>query len=370
MSTDRELDDRLAAAAGVRDADLPALPDDFLAVLRVDADEPASVVAARQLVADARGARVRPRRRRPSRKLLARAGAGLLVIAAAWTAAVVVDTPDRPGPRQASPTPSVGIEAPVEGIRLVAAEAVTFPLSVDPVPEGLTPTFSRWGGVAFYPGQPLVFSADYSSEDGDRFLVRLFPDDPRAWPDSGWSVDGPVTGTVGVDGATAEVRQGDGYVTLLWERPDGRWSQVLGEGAYGGTEAARAVAESIVDRPQPVGLQFGLAPAGWSIGGYEESRSLDLVSDTDPQQLLRLSLIGREGGLTIDTALLGEDSVGPAVPVTVKGLEARLALVEGDPDFWRLVGQFPDGPMFLLVAPQDVTQEQLLAIAEQVTYTP
>ena len=181
-----------------------------------------------------------------------------------------------------------------------------------------------------------------------------------------------MTGTVSVGGAPAEVREEDGSVTLLWERSDGKWVQVLGEGAYGGTAAARAVAESVVDRPQPVGLQFGLAPAGWSIGGYEESRSLDLVSDSDPQQLLRVSLIGRQGGLTVDTALSGTELAAPVVPVTVKGLEGRLALVEGygNPDFWNLIGQFADGPMFLLVAPQELTRQQLLAIADQVTYTP
>ena len=369
MSTDRELDTLLAGAAAVRDAELPSLPDAFLTDLRAGAEEPASVLAARQLVDDAR--RSRPRRR-PSRKVLVRVGAGVLAIAAAWTTAVIVDRPDAEAPPVAAPTPSQVVEAPVDGIGLVAAERATFPLSVDPVPPGLTPTFSRWGGVDFYPGQPLVYSADYSSAGSDRFLVRLFPDDPRAWPDSGWSVDGPVTGSATVDGAVAEVRSRDGYLTLLWERADGRWMQVLGEGAYGETDAAVAVAESIVDRPQPVGLQFGLAPAGWSIGGYEESRSLDLVNDAEPQQLLRLSLIGREGGLTIDSALAGTELAAPVVPVTVKGLEGRLALVDGydAPDYWNLVGQFADGPMFLLVAPQDLTVEQVVAIADQVTYSP
>ena len=34
MITDRELDAQLAGAAAVRDADLPALPEDFLAHLK------------------------------------------------------------------------------------------------------------------------------------------------------------------------------------------------------------------------------------------------------------------------------------------------------------------------------------------------
>ena len=57
MITDRELDDRLAAAAASGSVEVPALPEGFLAALRAEADEPASVVAARQLVDDARRGR-------------------------------------------------------------------------------------------------------------------------------------------------------------------------------------------------------------------------------------------------------------------------------------------------------------------------
>ncbi len=52
--------------------------------------------------------------------------------------------------------------------------------------------------------------------------------------------------------------------------------QSLGHGAYSETAAVIAVAESIVDRPRPVGPQFGLGPAGWSLNGYEERWSIDL----------------------------------------------------------------------------------------------
>jgi hypothetical protein len=382
--TDRELDAQLAGAAGIRDADLPALPEDFLghlttptAVDRVTTadSEPASLVAARQLVSDARDARTAtgPRRRRPGRKALLRAGVAVVAIAAAWTAAVLVTPPDR----AASPD---GTAAP---ITLVAAEEITFPLSLDPAPEGLTPTFSRFGGVAPFEDYPLVFTADYRSADGygDGFTLWLHSEDPRGLddyfqPEDSSDYDITEAGTVSIDGSEAEFASGDydtnTFANLLWERPDGRWVQILGNGAYGETAAVVAVAESIVDRPQPVGLQFGLAPAGWSLNGYEESRSIDLSNDEDPQQRLILSLIGREGGATLDTVLEGEPMAAPVTPVTVQGAEGRLALLDGfeDPDYWRLVGQLPNGPMFLLVAPQALTQEQVLQIAEQVTYTP
>jgi hypothetical protein len=257
----------------------------------------------------------------------------------------------------------------------VAAEQVTFPLSLEPVPDGLVPTFSRSGGVPYHGDQPLVFTADYTSPDGgDRVLLELFPADPRQLPDVGWSEQGDPAGTATVDGAPAELRRGNGVTTLLWERADGHWVWLLGEGHHADPAALTAVAESIVDRPQPVGLQFGLAPAGWSLGGYEESRSLDLISDTDPgQQPLRVSVFGPGPDLTVDSSFEGMSLAGPVQTVTIQGQEGRMALAQGgpgSPNYWFVVGRLPAGRFFLLLAPQILTQDQVLQIAEQVTYTP
>ncbi|MGI9157889.1 MAG: hypothetical protein ACR2FG_14855, partial [Marmoricola sp.] len=95
MITDRELDAQLAAAAGIRDQDLPALPADFLTALRSGDDPeparpvttgPASVVAARQLVTDARERRTSTRRR-PARS---RARLAAVLVATAVAAAALV----------------------------------------------------------------------------------------------------------------------------------------------------------------------------------------------------------------------------------------------------------------------------------------
>ncbi len=317
-------------------------------------------------------------RRRPGRKAVLRAGLAVIAVAAAWTTAVVVAPSDRTTtPPQASETPTSGpIETPANGITLVAAEEITFPLSLDPAPAGLTPTFSRFGGVAPFADYPLRFTADYRSADGaDGFTLWLFQSDPRGLADQFQPQDAPdivETGTISIDGSPAEFVRTQSSANLVWQRPDGQWVQILGDGAYSETAAVVAVAESIVDRPQSVGLQFGLAPAGWSLNGYEESRSIDLSNDEDPNQRLVLSLIGREGGATLDTVLEGEPMAAPVATVTIQGQEGRLALLDGgdDPDYWRAVGQLPDGPLFLLVAPQALTQEQVLQIAEQVTYTP
>src|SRR3712207_2437170 len=113
------------------------------------------------------------------------------------------------------------------------------------------------GGEGYYGDLPLVFTADWFSGGPDRILVNVFAEDPRGDADSPYGFDRPATGSASVAGAPAELR---GENDLLWQRPDGRWVRVLGEGAYGDLAALLPVAESLVDRPQPLGLQFGLAP--------------------------------------------------------------------------------------------------------------
>jgi hypothetical protein len=349
---------------------------------------PAARSAARAALLEEIGAsrtvRSRLRASLPGRRLSLRLGAAVVAVAAAWTTAVVVApgdaAPGRPAPLATAPAPA----AP-GGIDLVAAEAVTFPVSLDPVPEGLTPLYSRRGGIAQYGSTPPFYVADYEptslvsggpgaaaagAADPGRVLLGLFPEDPRSSEEYGFWAEGDPTGTATVDGIEAGVWREEGTVSLLWERPDGQWVWLAGEGAQARTESLVAVAGSIVDRPQPVGLQFGLAPAGWSVGGYEESRSLDLVSDTDPGLLLRLSAVGAQYDGTIDELLDGQPMAAPVETVTVQGRPGRLALLGGDagsPPFWTLLGQLPDGRFFRLLAPQELTREQVLQIGDQVT---
>ncbi|SFU07773.1 hypothetical protein SAMN05660657_05437 [Geodermatophilus amargosae] len=320
----------------------------------------------------------------PGRRLPLRLGAAVVAVAAAWTAVVVAPGDAAPGRPAPSATAPAAPAAP-GGIDLVAAEAVTFPVSLDPVPEGLTPLYSRRGGIAQYGSTPPFHVADYEptslvsgapdaagagATDPGRVLLGLFPEDPRSSEEYGFWAEGDPTGTATVDGIEAGVWREEGVVSLLWERPDGQWVWLAGEGARARTESLVAVAESIVDRPQPVGLQFGLAPAGWSVGGYEESRSLDLVSDTDPALLLRLSAVGPQYDGTIDELLDGLPMAAPVETVTVQGRPGRLALLEGDAGtspFWTMLGQLPDGRYLRLLAPQELTREQVLQIGEQVT---
>jgi hypothetical protein len=379
---DHDLDVLLTGAAGVRDTDLPALPDELLAAVTADAGlalvvaEPASVLAAGRLVDDAREPRTAPRR--PRRRTVVRVATALLALAAAWTTAVVVGSPQEPGP---AGVPSSGAPAAPGGLALVAAEAVTFPVSVEAPPEGLTPLYSRRGGMPQYGPTPPYHVAAYLPVDpvtgapgpagAGQVVLTLYPEDPRSSADYGFWPEGEPNGSATVDGAAAGVWLEDGVLSLLWQRTDGRWVWLTGEGAQADTSSLVALGESIVDRPQPVGLQFGLAPAGWSVGGYEESRSLDLVSETDPDLLLRLSLLGLQFTGPLDQLLEGFKLVAPAEPVTVQGQPALLALRSLERgDDWFLVGQLAGGRFFMLLAPPELTREQVLQIAEQITHTP
>jgi hypothetical protein len=411
--TDRELDAQLAGAAGIHDADLPALPEDFLGFLGVHTDttgsEPASVIAARQLVVDARTA-TRPRRRRPGRRALLRAGLALVAIAAAWTTAVVVAPTDRaatPDNRTAMPTPGVetptpGIETPANGITLVAAERVTFPLSLDPVPEGLTPSFGRAGGPTPFGTFPVTWSAHYRAADGSGFGFWTSHEDPREeWefehelPQWGYAnSDITETRTVDVDGTDADLVRGNydrpsctyapstpvqteepeevctsSFADLFWERQDGQWVWLRGEDAYADTSTLVAVAESIVDRPQPVDLQLGLAPAGWSLNSYDEGHIAFVKSD-DPTQRLAVSLMERWRRETVENAFKGMYD-GPEHWVTVNGRPAKIVLVDqGEFNEWFLAGELDSGALFMIQTPETFTQEQVVEIAEQVTYSP
>lgn len=378
MLDDRELDARLAAAAGVSDDELqlPALPEEFLAHLMADADpDPATVIALRQLIADAHQERIAPRmRRRPRRRTERRIGAAVVALAAAWTTAMLVAPADEAPSRGATAAPTDGgTAAPAGGITLVAAEEIAFPVSLEPAP-----SFSQWGGVPPFEEEPLTYTAAYretgTDGSGDGFSVMLYPEDPReTGVVSEWPMEEARVVTVAVHGADAQVATDDEHVDLLWQRPDGWWLRILGDGAYAEVGAVVEVAESVVDRPQPLDLHFGLAPAGWTLNSLEESRSIDLSSDADPEQRIKLSRYEPGFGLTIDDLLDRMLPVQPVETVTVQGRPARLALARPGvdaPTYWYVTGESPDGSLFLLLTPDTLTREQVLEIAGQVTYTP
>lgn len=327
---------------------------------------PAARAAARVDLLDeierSRTVRGRVRARLPRPRTALRLGAGVTVAAVAWTAAVVIAAPDGPlGP-------------PPGSVTLVAFEPPVFPLSLEPVPAGLTAT--------------PIFDADLGAlraiygragEGGDGVLITVSDDEPEF----GDEVD-RTTVPVGEDDADIVMTVSNlcdatdcaltGEIRLVQERGEGQWVTIDGSGRYDDPGRLVAVAQHLVDRPQPVPLQVGLAPAGWSVLAYKDDRILTLVDDAHEQQTLTV-FIPRPEAVIPPEDLLGQlmGPIGPVLPATVHGRPAYLVRVETgylDQEGWYLQAQFPDGTTFVVQAPEAFTQEQVLAMAEQVTFNP
>ncbi|TFV57567.1 hypothetical protein E4P41_14315 [Geodermatophilus sp. DF01-2] len=336
-------------------------------------DGPALTTATRQaaraaLMAEIEGRPTVRRRRRPSRRVALRVGAGLVAVAAAWAGAVAVTSPDP--------------ATPPSSVTLVGFDMPTFPLSLDPQPPGLRPAFDGSGDGATI--------ADYhDAEYREGFTVYVTEDEPeRAEPAEGERV-GDVRERE-VAGRDAELVRGSrpwctgpdtdldctprGYTELIWERREGQWVRIEGHGSYDDPAQVTAVAESLIDRPQPATLAVGLAPAGWSVQGFKMGRVLTLANDAYEQQTLTVHIPRPDE--VIPAGEVRESvpgPVGPQLDVAVNGRPAQLVLCESgylDQRTWYLQAQFPDGTTFVLQAPDTFTQEQVLAVAAQVTHTP
>jgi hypothetical protein len=303
--------------------------------------------------------RSRVRDRLPRRRMALRIGVGVTVAAVAWTAAVVIAAPDELGP-------------PPGSVTLVAFEPPVFPLALDPMPAGL--------GVSYSADPGGVLHAGYSGVGDDHIYLTVQPDEPEQY-------DVDDIEDVTVDGRDAELVTGANttctgpgpecidievpYVHLVWERRDGQWVQLSGGGRYEDANHLLALAADLVDRPQAVPLQVHLAPAGWSVHAYKEDRILTLVNDSYEQQEVNVHL--PEEPFPADE-LLGElmGPVGPVIEATVNGRPAQLVQVQGGPrdPGWYLQAQFPDGRTFAVQAPSAFTRDEVIAFAQQVTYTP
>ena len=313
-------------------------------------------------------ARPRRRFRLPGRKVTLRLTFAATAAAAAWTAAVVVAAPDSPS------------GAP-DSVRLVAFAPPMFPLSLQHTPAGMTPAFSGDADAGSF--------ADYRSAEGpDRFMIAVGtaePDRPRSGEDQPFHATG--TDTVSIGGQRVAVIRGwrdqpceDGVGTcgrlpfahLSWERRDDQWVTLEGEGRFGRTAPLLAVADSLVDRPQPVTLRVGLAPAGWSTLLYKDGRILILADDADPEQTVSVHLPLPQDVIPPDrlrSQLMGP--VGPVRTVTVHGRPAQLVRIDagGRDKGWYLQGRFADGTTFVVQAPETFTRDQVVAFAEQVTHS-
>jgi hypothetical protein len=320
---------------------------------------PAALQAARAALLaeiDAAGTGRRGRPRRLTRRSTVRISlAATAVTAAACVAAAVSTAP----------------ATPATSVTLVAFTPPTFPLALDPAPAGLTPHFSADPGG--------VLHAGYSATGGnDRVSITVTRDEPDledpsdeddvtvAGRDAELVTEHVVHGT----DRGSEVRT---QAALRVEWSDDRWVELTGGGRYDDRDRLLAVAQTLVAEPQPVPLQVHLAPEGWSVQAYKDDRILTLVNDSYERQSLTVFLT--EQPIPADQLLhqLEGPPVGPVVDVTIDGRPAqlvRLTARDAADNGWYLQSRFAGGQAFVVQAPAAFTQQQVLAVAAQVTYTP
>jgi hypothetical protein len=316
------------------------------------------------------------RMRLPSRKVRWRVGVGVVAVAASWAAAVVIAAPDELGP-------------PPGSVRLVEFHVPTFPLSLDPEPPGMRRAFDGDGD-----GATIASYDDATEQNG--FTIYVGEDEPEGnGPDDGapgyeqLAVDDVPVGEDDAEAVTYErdwcVEDGDQgcartetrrFAWLSWERQDDQWVSILGHGDYAGAEQLRAVAGSLVDRPQPATLDIGVAPDGWSVQFYKMGRVLTLVNDAYEAQDLTVHVPLPEDVIPADRvreSIMGP--IGPQLDVTVNGRPAQLIrvdvgyVVDGHRyEGWYLQAQFEDGTTFVVQAPEAFTEDQVLELAESVTH--
>jgi hypothetical protein len=388
MTTDHELDVRLFAARGSWREDLPALPEAFLDYVHasdaehpaavtapervlspVSAETPASVLAAQQLVADARQRRSNPvvsGRRRPGRKTVLRMSAAVLAVAAAWTTAVFVA-----GPEGAAPPP--GDVTRVDGVTLVDFDMPAFPLTLPTPPPGTAgPVFGGSGAG----GASMAYT---STEDPLQFVTIHVGSEPPP-PGGSVSFPGSAAEDVTINGSPAVIvapseAQDDGVAGLDWERAPGQWVTIMAQGRYAERDLLTTIAGSLVDSPQAMPVQLHLAPAGYSLDFFKDNGHIvRLGDDADPERGLtvRLPFPGEPAPVEQLPDVL-DGTAGPVEEVAVQGQPAQLVRTDyggGGPAGWFLQARFADGTTFVVEAPGTLTREQVAQIANQVTYTP
>jgi hypothetical protein len=338
-------------------------------------EAPALTPAARSasraaLLAEIGAGRTTRRLRLPARRRSLRLGAGLVAVAAAWATAVLVAAPgDQERPRG-------GVE--VDGVTLVDFDMPVAPLAFPVPPPGTTgPAFGASGN-----GHTSMSYEDIEDPTG-RLVVHVSrtatpmmdPLTGRAFPGEDVVVDG-MPGRVTVlnpefdDARTAY---------LEWERTPGQWVTLTGAGRFADGVELASLAEVLVERPQAIPVQLRLAPAGYSLDFVKEGgRIVRLADDSDPARVRGMTVHLPDPALPADVLAAAVAGARSVEDLLLHGQPASLARVDSGGHYesslvdggWILQARFPDGTDFVLEAPRPLMQEQVLQIAEQITYTP
>ena len=336
-----------------------------IALLREAGPEgPVLTTATRQaaraaLMAEMEGRRTVGRRRPSPRRLALRVGAGLVAAAAAWVGAVAITSSD-PG-------------APPDSVTLVDFAMPAFPLALPTAPPGSTgPVFGGDGGG----GGSMSYLGTEDPMDSVTVHVGTEPAPVAVAGFGGSAVEDAVT-VGGRPGRliVVDTQSEDFQVAHLdWERRPGQWVTVFGQGRYAERDVLTALGDDLVDSPRTVPLQLHLAPAGFRLDFFkDDGRIVRLADDTDPEVGLTVHLPSPDGVLPPEQwSAMVEGAVGPVEELVVLGQPAHVVRTHhgGGHEGWYLQARFPDGTVFVVQAPGTLTREQVVQVAEQVTYTP
>ena len=279
-----------------------------------------------------RGSRVRRARRR--RMAAAVAAVGVL--------AVVSTTVATSGPGGS------GVVV-AQAVRLVAFAAPSSPVSLQPLPLGLTPAVDLDNGTA-----TVLY---LESTSAAAVSLRARSEAPAAdVGDRAVSV-GTTPGRVRTGVQDRNVPR----ATLTWERRPGQWVSLTGIGPYGTPEALLTLAATVADGPVQLTTRITLAPEGWVVTSYKDvGPTGGVLTLSDPADNGRnLTIIGSDQAPPpVDQGTLMDP--GPLTTVQVQGREATL--VQGRTT-WYLSAVLGTGSI-VLQAPVELTSDQVVQIAD------
>lgn len=233
-------------------------------------------------------------------------------------------------------------------LALAAVDPLTFPVTAEWVPADLG---------------PAVFSRDSSHLQWARYgapgpenITLIATDTWDEWED----VDD--IGTVDVNGHDAHilrVDRGETHdLTVAWE--DGtEIVGVTGRGTYADLTTVERMADSVVEKPQPVDLFLTVAPQGWPVMAYQSDHHISYGEHGE----LTVILTSTQAG---DLDDWGDDWRD----ITVDGRPGHLGTQPADDGgtTWSLVTTAPDGREFFLRAPSSLTEQQVIEIAAGVRH--
>jgi hypothetical protein len=246
-------------------------------------------------------------------------------------------------------------------IALAAVDPMTFPWTPSAVPTGLgEPEFEK---------DSNFIAARYGDQlNGISITTDVAEEDSWTIPAGARSAD--------VDGDEAKVYErtvyngdpeGANAVMVVWKDDAHDWTAVTGSGQYADGDRMVAFAEAMRDQPQRVDLSLSVAPVGWTVAAYKADRILTLSESGEPDENdLTVALTDRVARSL--SAYGAEDESA----VTVNGRPALLGRQASDAGGfrWILEANTASGHSFALQAPDGLTRDQVIAVAEGVTYEP